>query len=463
MTYHFRPATLGNPPLLCGIAGGTGSGKTYSALRLAKGIVKSGEIIAMIDTEKGRGRMYADEFEYLYEQIDPPFRPEKYQEAMQAAVNQGAKCIIVDSMSHEWEGIGGLLEWAGDIAEDMANRHGGGPDKYSFASWKKPKVAHQKLVQFMINYEIHVILCFRAKEKMGLRPGRNGKQEVVNLGWTPITDKDSLPYEATFIAVLTADQVGVPTFSYKALSHKLTHVFPEGRQLCEEHGKLLREWADKGEQATGGSQAQQQEQPDYVEQARAEARKGRDAFMAFWNGPGKTNGIRAACKPYLAELQRLSEEADSAAVVDEDPFQGGAPDEDPFGDNADTAPEPSEASQSDVGAETPETPAEAEAPTGGDGTEVSEASMPDAPIFGNDVGILDETGSEVDRHETANNWYFKLRNMLKESKDIGALLTNNTAGHLHWQASTADPSHKKAGANMWATFEKKASEGQAAA
>jgi|GEM_PF-1547017 len=454
MTYTFRPAVRANAPLLIGLAGGTGSGKTYSALRLAKGLVGPGEKIAMIDTEKGRGLMYADEFDYLYEQIEPPFRPEKYMEAMAAAVQQGAKCIIVDSTSHEWEGIGGLLEWANSIAENMAQRHGGNPSKYTFGSWKEPKIAHQKWVQFMLNYEIHVILCFRAKEKKGLQKDERGRQEVVNLGWTPITDKDTLPYEMTFLAMFTADEPGVPKFTYKALTHKLKHIFPEGQQIGEEHGRLLREWASASPSVP--QQQQASEPVDYVEQGRTEARKGRDAFLAWWNGPGKTNGIRAACKPHMTELQKIAEEADAAQIEDEDPFAREPQDEDPFGDKQDAAPEPSQeppgAPESDAGAEAPETPAETSAP-----------SAPSAPIYDDGVGILDENGSEIDRCENANKWYFALRARLKDSNRVGDLLTQNNAGHLHWQASNADPSHKKQGAEMWANFLAKAGDGQEAA
>ena len=82
-----------------------------------------------------------------------------------------ADVVIVDSVSHEWEGVGGLLEWANSKAEAMVvqakenGQHWATVDKYTFPAWKEPKMAHQKMVSWMISAPCHLVLCFRAKEK----------------------------------------------------------------------------------------------------------------------------------------------------------------------------------------------------------------------------------------------------------------------------------------------------------
>src|SRR3546814_535683 len=109
MTYQFRPAVREQCYTLTGFAGPSGSGKTFSALAFAQGLKGDGKV-AMIDTEARRGLHYADQFDYLYSELTAPFTPERYIEAIQAAQKAGASVIIVDSMSHEHEGPGGILE-----------------------------------------------------------------------------------------------------------------------------------------------------------------------------------------------------------------------------------------------------------------------------------------------------------------------------------------------------------------
>ena len=117
MTFHFKTATREQTPLLIGLVGPSGSGKTFSALRLATGIQRAvGGDIAMIDTEARRSLHYADKFRFKHLEFTPPHGPDRYLEALQAAVSMGAKTIIVDSMSHEHEGAGEQLDlgWARD-------------------------------------------------------------------------------------------------------------------------------------------------------------------------------------------------------------------------------------------------------------------------------------------------------------------------------------------------------------
>lgn len=242
MTYTFRPATRDAAKLLIGLAGPSGSGKTMSALRLATGL---GGPIAFIDTEQGRATQYAGEFDFLHAVLPPPFSPDRYREIIDAAVATRPNVIVIDSMSHEWEGPGGILEMVDEVKE---KRDGRGTD---FSAWAGPKQSHQKLVNRLLQVPAHVILCMRAKEKRGLTPDpkRPGKTEVVNLGWHPIAE-GGLTYELTISALLSSERKGVPIingYDFGKLPGNMSHLFPLDEQISESTGQRMAAWAKGSE------------------------------------------------------------------------------------------------------------------------------------------------------------------------------------------------------------------------
>ena len=109
MTFEIKKATRKAIPAIICLYGKSGGGKTYSALKLAKGL---GGKICVIDTENGRASHYADEFDFDVIDLNPPFSPARYIEAIKTAQDAGYKAIVIDSISHEWEGTGGCLEMA---------------------------------------------------------------------------------------------------------------------------------------------------------------------------------------------------------------------------------------------------------------------------------------------------------------------------------------------------------------
>jgi hypothetical protein len=163
MTVEFKPAVRENVPLLIGVAGGTGAGKTMSALLLARGLA-GGEPFAGIDTENGRMSIYADAFpELRTTRIDAPFRPEKYLDAIEAAERAGFAVVVVDSASHEWYGDGGCLDWHDEIMRGDQSRN--------LMAWIEPKKSHKRFVTRLLQVRAHVILCFRAEPKVEAAAG----------------------------------------------------------------------------------------------------------------------------------------------------------------------------------------------------------------------------------------------------------------------------------------------------
>lgn len=208
------------------LGGSSGSGKTYSALRLATGLAKKcGSGIAAIDTEAGRIRYYANEFDFSDMQLTEPFTPEKYIEAINDAVNSGFKVLIIDSISHEWN-------YCVDIHDKMPGN--------SWTNWSKVTPRHDAFMEKILQAPIHIIATVRGKDEYVLEE-KNGKQtpKKVGLGFK---QRDGVEYNYTATFNIAQD-----THIAEATKDN-THIF-EGRYevLTEKDGEALYDWANAGE------------------------------------------------------------------------------------------------------------------------------------------------------------------------------------------------------------------------
>lgn len=236
MPYSFKKATLSTSKLVIGLSAETGGGKTYTALRLAKGLARGGKIVA-IETERLRINRYADEFDFDVAEVRPPFRPQAYREAMQEGFKLNPAVMIIDSGTHEWVGEGGCLEWHNEVCRFMAKKWGGSDEKYNFQAWGEVKPDHWKLISDFEAPPCHIIVTFRAKEKF-LQTKKDGKTIITSRGLCPDGSED-LPYTMDLIAILDGEKPGVPSFGYKHLSHKFKDIFKPGEQITEQHGLEL--------------------------------------------------------------------------------------------------------------------------------------------------------------------------------------------------------------------------------
>lgn len=208
------------------LGGSSGSGKTFSALRLATGLArKCGSEVAAIDTEAGRIRYYADEFEFSDKQLTEPFTPEKYIEAIDEAVAAGFKVLIIDSISHEWN-------YCVDIHDKMPGN--------SWTNWSKVTPRHDAFMEKILQAPIHIIATVRGKDEYVLEE-KNGKQtpKKVGLGFK---QRDGVEYNYTATFNIAQD-----THIAEATKDN-THIF-EGRYevLTEKDGEALFVWANAGE------------------------------------------------------------------------------------------------------------------------------------------------------------------------------------------------------------------------
>lgn len=282
MAFQFTPAVRENVSLLIALAGPSGSGKTKSALRLAEGLADGG-MIAFIDTEARRALHYADAHTFVHADMRPQFRPARFIEAIHAAEDAGAKVVIIDSFSHEYDGEGGILDWAAELESGGTKPPG---------NWKQPKLAHKKLMNALLQCRATVIFCLRADEKIEIGRDDRGKTVVRPLGWMPICEKRFM-YEMTASFTLTADNPGKPNYH---LPHKCQEqhraFFPEGQFIDENAGRALAAWA------RGGAAPKPVERPDERKHESTKARsiddlmdlgreakaRGSEVLRMFWTG-----------------------------------------------------------------------------------------------------------------------------------------------------------------------------------
>lgn len=244
--FIFKPAVLQEVNLIIGLVAGTGGGKTYSGMRLASGI-SGGKRFAVIDTERGRAKHYAKQFAFDHCDLHSPFRPETYAKAILAADAAGYPAIMVDSFSHEWAGEGGILDWQEEELDRMAGDDWKKRESCKMAAWIKPKMDHKKMVQRLLQVRAHLILCFRAEEKVEMVKGDDGKMKIVPKvtrtgldGWIPICEK-SFPYELTASFLLTSDAPGMP--KPIKLEHQHRELFPLNQPIDEKAGQRIAQWA----------------------------------------------------------------------------------------------------------------------------------------------------------------------------------------------------------------------------
>lgn len=222
----FQRAQRRKAKLRLAISGSSGSGKTYSSLLIAKGI---GGKIAMIDTENGSGELYANLCDYDVMQIGAPFTVDKYVSAISEAEAAGYDVLIIDSLSHAWNGPGGLLEQQSDLA---ATRYKGN----SWSAWRDITPQQNKLVQAILQSNLHSIATMRSKVEYIQTDDR----KIKKVGTAPV-QRDGLEYE--FTLMLDIDQE-----THKAAASKDRTSLFDGKTIVpnEAMGKELLDWLENG-------------------------------------------------------------------------------------------------------------------------------------------------------------------------------------------------------------------------
>lgn len=190
---QLEPTKRDTIKLRIGLSGASGFGKTYSALRLAYGVTKNWNKIAVIDTENKSASLYSNLGNFQVINLDAPFSPSRYIEAIKLCeLNKNIEVIILDSISHEWNGSGGCL----DIHSKLGGR---------FQDWAKVTKLHQEFVDTILQSSCHIITTTRRKTHYSLDINSNGKTKVTKLGTKEIT-REGWEYELTVNFELVNDE-----------------------------------------------------------------------------------------------------------------------------------------------------------------------------------------------------------------------------------------------------------------
>jgi len=214
--------------LRLGLSGASGFGKTYSALLLAFGITNDWSKIAIIDTENSSANLYASLGNYSVLSLKSPYSPERYIEALRTAENASMEVVIIDSITHEWQGAGGCL----DLQEKLGGR---------FQDWAKITPRHQSFVDAILQSKCHVITTVRRKVDYSMDRDRNGKTKIIKLGTKEIT-REGFEYELTTNFEIIND-------NHLVLASKdRTGLFMNKPEfiITPATGKILKKWCNDG-------------------------------------------------------------------------------------------------------------------------------------------------------------------------------------------------------------------------
>lgn len=211
------------------LQGPSGSGKTYSALLLGYGMTNDWSKIAVIDTENESASLYADLGKYHTLGIGSPYSPEKYMEAIKLCEDSGMEVIIIDSITHEWEGMGGILDIHGNMTGN------------SFTNWAKLTPRHNAFIQAMLQSPCHIIATIRTKQDYVLTE-KNGKQVPEKVGLKAV-QREGMDYEFTIVLDLDIKHYATSSKDRSSLfmGKPPFIIFPET-------GKQINDWCNSGKE-----------------------------------------------------------------------------------------------------------------------------------------------------------------------------------------------------------------------
>jgi hypothetical protein len=229
----FRPATKEALRARIALCGPTGSGKTYTALSMA---AVMGAKCAVIDTERNSASLYSDRFTFDTLDFQPPYDPLELIDALKAADAEGFDVVVIDSLSHFWEGEGGLL----DVVDKAAKRN---PSGNSFTAWKEGTPVQRRLVEAMLAAPFHLIVTMRSKMEYVLETNERGKQVPRKIGLAPI-QRQGIEYEFTLVGDIDlSHNIAVTKSRFSELADA---VIPAGQEQAAAERFLA--WLNSGEQ-----------------------------------------------------------------------------------------------------------------------------------------------------------------------------------------------------------------------
>jgi len=227
---QLRKATRKKAKIRLGYSSVSGGGKTYSALLTAKGICGDWSKIAIIDSENSSADLYAHLGDFNVLPLSAPFAPERYVEAIRTCEKAGMEVIIIDSITHEWDGKGGCLE----IVESLGGK---------YQDWARVTPRHQAFLDAILQSPCHIITTVRRKQDYEMVKDGNGKVKIEKGGLREIT-REGYEYELTINLELDVQHNATASKDRTGLFMGKTAFVPS-----EKTGELIAQWCELGEEA----------------------------------------------------------------------------------------------------------------------------------------------------------------------------------------------------------------------
>jgi hypothetical protein len=295
-------------------AGVSGSGKTYTALQYAYGLAGyDARKVGLLDTENRRGSLYFACLEnatrptkerFLIGDLAAPFSPSRYTDAMKEFEKVGVEVLVVDSITHSWEGVGGC--------EDIATAPGADGKEPRMPRWNLAKRENRRMVNYMLQSPMHVVLCVRAREKVKI--AANGA--VTPLGLQPVSEKNLL-FEAT-LSVMLGDE-GRAYSRTKVPADLLPH-FPGDKYITADTGYAIRQWVDGGGQVDPNAEKYRNRLLTVCEQGvrsvEAAWAKTPSAIQAALGGESFWSQLHASAAEYDRQRE-IGEEPETIAAINQ--------------------------------------------------------------------------------------------------------------------------------------------------
>ena len=223
----FRKAQRSNSKLRLAITGAAGSGKTYSSLLIAIGL---GGRIAMIDTENGSGDLYSELGDYDICSLNPPYDPRRYIQLIHEAEQAAYDTIIIDSLTHAWNGQGGILDLQSKVTEAKYKGN-------SYNAWREVTPLQNRLVDAILASPCHIIATMRSKTEYLQSLNERGRTEIRKVGLAPV-QREGIDYEFAVVFDLSAEHLA-------SVSKDRTRLF-DGNifNITSDTGNVLRSWLE---------------------------------------------------------------------------------------------------------------------------------------------------------------------------------------------------------------------------
>lgn len=225
---QLRKATRKQAKIRLGLSAVSGGGKTYSAILIAKGLCGDLSKVVVIDTENGSADLYAHLGDYNVLPLTAPFTPERYIEAIRSCEKAGMEVIIVDSISHEWDGKGGCLE----IVESLGGK---------YQDWAKVTPRHQAFLDAILQSSSHIITTVRRKQDYEMI--KDGNRIKIEKGGLREITREGFEYELTI-------NLELDTKHNASASKDRTNLFMGKPSFIpsEKTGEIIAQWCEQGEE-----------------------------------------------------------------------------------------------------------------------------------------------------------------------------------------------------------------------